>query len=281
MSRPTTNIQSRPRATIVKYLGLVISILLLATGCARSPESPPQAAPPSATPDDESMFGAPKVGACRNLNAADMDRASVEKFVPCNGTYTSKVVDVVQLPPEVSPTPTNTQLVEVLYQDCAKPAREVIGGSLILRQTSLFHSLFYLPSAEQQKKGARWLACDVAAVDEEGLIPLPVTTPFLQKAESDTKSIKRFAQCIRLNDDNSDTLVGCDKKHILQPGFVLTFANEKAAKAVDPLKECKRGKSKDAAYILGGLEPRRSAFEEGGLPWIIPCMVWDAKAGKL
>jgi len=189
----------------------------------------------------------------------------VEKYVPCDGVYTSLVVAVSELPGDLSAASTNEELSEHMYEVCAKPGREALGGSVILRRTSLFRPLFFLPSTEQRKQGARWFACDISANDEEGMIPLPAPTPFLVKPAGDTKPIKRYAQCVRLNDDDTSTLVGCDKKHILAPGFVLTCTNEKAAKGVDQLKECKRGKApEDAAYILGGLGVMTSQVVQSG-----------------
>jgi hypothetical protein len=177
-------------STKAKYLGTLNAIALLAaTGCGGTQQGSPRAAP--ASPTINLMVGAPKVGACRDLTEADVELTSVEMYVPCDGVHTSLVVAVSELPGELSPTSTNEELSEHMYKVCAKPGREALGGSVILRRTSLFRPLFFLPSTGQRKQGARWFACDISANDEEGMIPLPAATPFLVKPAGDTKPIKR------------------------------------------------------------------------------------------
>lgn len=265
----------------MKRLAAVLTTLLLATGCGGTSERSPEAATPSATPSSDPMSGAPEVGACRDIDVADQDESALEKYVTCEGTYTSKVVAVTELPAGLSPTSPSNELADFMFETCPEPAREVLGGNQVLRRTSLFQLLYFVPSEQQQDDGARWMTCDVTAGDEEGLIPLPLTVPFLEKAASDTQSIKRYAQCMRLNDDDTATLVGCDKKHILEPGFVITFPDETAAKDVNPLQACKARSPEQSFFILGGLPPRRSVFEDGGLPYLTTCMIYDSESGTL
>jgi hypothetical protein len=266
---------------MAKRLGAVLAALLLAAGCGGASESSPPASAPTASPTADALSGAPEVGACRDLDVADQDASTVEKYVPCDGSYTSKVVAVTELPAGLSPASDATELLDFMFETCPAPAREILGGNQILRRTSLFQLLYFLPSQEQQDSGANWMSCDVTAGDEEGLIPLPLTTPFLEKSATDTQSIKRYAQCMRLNDDDTATLVGCDKEHILESGFVITFPDEAATQDVDALQACQDRYPAQAALILGGLPPRRSVFEDGGLPYITTCMIYDSEAGTL
>lgn len=172
--------------TFLAVLGLALALLL--SGCGgtdakkKSGDKPSSAKSGSSgsEPAPDPGYGAPKVGECHKLTAAQ-SVASVDRSrkVRCNAVHTSVVVHVGYLPKPVTAATPVAQRRAIGKRLCRPAYQRAVGGTLADRATSILTWTLFTPSQSQLERGARWVRCDVLARSGAKLVPLPTNSPML------------------------------------------------------------------------------------------------------
>ena len=99
----------------------------------------------------------------------------------CRGPHTTVVSRVVFLPEGVSAATPVARRDALGQRYCAPAYRQLVGGTLADRATSLLTWTLFTPSEAQLARGARWLRCEVLARSGNQLVPLTLGRPLLGK----------------------------------------------------------------------------------------------------
>ena len=173
--------------TFLAVLGLALVLLL--AGCGGGKEAKKKAGDePSgkgtsssdSSPAADPGYGAPKVGQCHRMTAAQ-SLASVDtsKVTRCNAVHTSVVVYVGYRPRPVTPATPVAQRRAIGKKVCQPAYQRAVGGTLADRATSILTWTLFTPSQSQLERGARWVRCDVVARSGAKLVSLPTNSPML------------------------------------------------------------------------------------------------------
>jgi hypothetical protein len=166
---------------------LVAAVALLAGGCtggdeepqaarssaassppASDPQPTPQSTPspeparPPAPPPDEACYRLGLVQATRPSNAS--------RPVSCRGPHTAQTIHVGRL--DLSPNGRRLGVDSAAVQRqparvCPVQLRRYVGGTTDVRRRSRLEVVWFLPTAAQADRGARWFRCDAVAVASE------------------------------------------------------------------------------------------------------------------
>ena len=127
-------------------------------------------APPAGAADP--LFQAPVVGQCSDLSRAELDLPSYgEAPVDCAGPHTALVTAVAALPDGLAYD--SADFTELALRTCYDAQREAAGASKLGVRLTAYAIGYFVPTAEQQAAGARWLRCDLVLLGGTELLPLP------------------------------------------------------------------------------------------------------------
>jgi hypothetical protein len=144
---------------MTRRLGLSAAVAALVAATLTTVTAPANAADPT--------FGAPAVGQCFDMNVEELAAVSyVEAPVDCAGTHTARTIAVAQLPDDLAYGSTG-KLTRFALETCFPAQR-----TLLAMRMSAYNVGYFLPTAEQQAAGARWLRCDLV-LGGASLEPLP------------------------------------------------------------------------------------------------------------
>ncbi|MET3960366.1 hypothetical protein ABIE44_000300 [Marmoricola sp. OAE513] len=150
------------RAVVIGALALC---LLPLVGCGSDAA---QTASDSKTP--------PRVGACRDLSARDLTRASNDgKPVACAKEHTAQTFLVGELPRSTGTAYDDKGHAGYVYAACTKAFGSYLGADESMVMRSRLSWAWFRPSERGWDKGARWFRCDVVGgpQDATSLRPLP------------------------------------------------------------------------------------------------------------
>ena len=139
-------------------------------------------APADAGPAADPMVGAPTVGACSTMTAAQagapVDRSTV---VRCSRAHTAQVAGVVRMPRALPwDGASDRDLYRVIARRCLPAVGALLGRSTRTRDYTAYDVLWFRPTKAQIAQGARWLSCSVELRRAASLARLPTSTsPFL------------------------------------------------------------------------------------------------------
>ena len=149
---------NRRLGTSAAILGLLAAALTIATG-------------PTAGAADP-LYHAPVVGQCSDMSRAELDLSSYgEASVDCAGPHTAQVTAVAALPEGLAYD--SPDFTELAVGTCNAAQREATGASKLGIKLTAYAIGFFVPTAEQQAAGARWLRCDLVLLGGTELTPLP------------------------------------------------------------------------------------------------------------
>jgi hypothetical protein len=150
---------------MTRRLGLSAAVAALVAATLTTVTAPANAADPT--------FGAPAVGQCFDMDVEELAGASyVEAPVDCAGTHTARTIAVALLPDDLAYASTG-KLTRFALETCFPAQRKVLRTSLLGMRMSAYNVGYFLPTAEQQAAGARWLRCDLVLGGGTTLEPLP------------------------------------------------------------------------------------------------------------
>lgn len=120
------------------------------------------------------LFQAPVVGQCSDMSRAELDLPSYgEAAVECAGPHTALVTAVAALPDGLAYD--SADFTELAVRTCYAAQREAAGASKLGVRLTAYAIGYFVPTAEQQAAGARWLRCDLVLLGGTELLPLPGT----------------------------------------------------------------------------------------------------------
>ncbi|NPC41327.1 septum formation family protein [Nocardioides sp. zg-1230] len=127
-------------------------------------------APAGASADP--MLGAPVVGQCHDLGADELAAASYDEApVDCTTTHTATTIAVAQLPDGLDFS--GRGLERFALETCFAAQRRALGTTQRAVRLTAYDVGWFVPTADQQAAGARWVRCDLVLGDARDLQPLP------------------------------------------------------------------------------------------------------------
>jgi hypothetical protein len=104
----------------------------------------------------------PKLGACRDLDAADVDHKSDSTpVVACSKDHTAQTFAIGTLPKDTGSAYDDKRHGKFVYATCEKGFREFIGADESLAMRSELSWAWFRPSKRGWDRGARWYRCDL------------------------------------------------------------------------------------------------------------------------
>lgn len=166
-----------------------------------SPKSPPPA---------------PEVGDCHNLSFADIGLFTNQaKEVSCRGTHTTYTFVVETLPERIAFEGVDIQNAAVqtsAAESCKAAFPAFIGGDAQVRALARLTATYFLPKQRDFDLGARWVRCDVIALQsQQALGPLPTK---VQGLLDDEDALDEVGLCSTEEPGvDVSTLVMCRRPH--------------------------------------------------------------------
>jgi hypothetical protein len=127
----------------------------------------------------------PVVGECHDYGySVMMGRSDTSPTVPCTDPHTAKVIVVAMLPNRIDWSDLS-KVYGFMNNKCG-PARETwLGRTVLLRGLTAYDLSYFIPTADEQAQGARWVRCDaflwhakklgMLPYDAAPLVPKPLT----------------------------------------------------------------------------------------------------------
>lgn len=158
----------RPRPFVAVLVGLVSVAALLLLG-------PLATTSTAAARGTDPLAGAPTVGECHKLTLKGLYKKSdSSRKVRCSREHTSRVVKVLQLPAGVTWSASNDKLTRIATRKCRPSWEKTLGGTYRSRDMSSYSTAWFMPTAAQRDRGARWFSCHLVLWGgSSSLAPLP------------------------------------------------------------------------------------------------------------
>jgi hypothetical protein len=104
----------------------------------------------------------PKLGACRDLSAHDLDEATnASPVVPCSEQHTAQTFAIGDLPASTGSSYGDNRHGRWVYTTCSKAFADFVGADESLAMRTQVSWAWFRPSRRGWDKGARWYRCDV------------------------------------------------------------------------------------------------------------------------
>src|SRR5262249_15874684 len=125
------------------------------------------------------LFGAPAVGTCSTMTAAQA-AAKTDQSAPvdCSTAHTAQSAGVLQLPAGMTWSNASlNDLFRVVVGRCEPKANHVLGRTFAVRDSSAYDYVWFAPTKAQKSKGARWISCSVVLRHAKTLASLRTSPP--------------------------------------------------------------------------------------------------------
>jgi hypothetical protein len=143
----------------------VVVLLLAPLAAVVATVGPAQAGP---------AFQQPAVGECRALTMEELNRRSNnEAPIDCSQPHSSRVIDVFRLPRDVTWSAPIERLERIATATCAPAWKEALGSGYRSRAMTAYSAGWFMPTAAQRERGARWIRCDLILRAGSRLANLP------------------------------------------------------------------------------------------------------------
>lgn len=119
-------------------------------------------------------YNKPTEGECRNYGYQKLsERSESSAPVGCRTKHTAKVFKVFRLPSDLEwDTVTDDQLLAAVRSKCDPAFKKWMGRPDTTIALTAYGWGFFIPNADEQANGARWLRCDIIAYKSGALAPL-------------------------------------------------------------------------------------------------------------
>lgn len=187
---------------MVRRTVVLLAVVVLAGACAETQRKDTEA----------DRLTPPRVGACRDLSADDLDRpTNSSKVVPCTSRHTAETFAVGTLPASTGSAYRDRRHGTFVFDTCAKALRDFLGVDESLAMRVRLTWAWFRPSERGWERGARWYRCDVVGGprDAEELAALPDTT----KAMFASAQPDEWLACARGKTVIGSTKVSCAEAH--------------------------------------------------------------------
>lgn len=188
------------RASVVRRSGVFAVVAALAAACSSGTptgESGAASAGPSASSSPSTPPPDPTVGECRRIPFASAAKPEDQTApVDCRSPHTAQTVKVGDLE-RLGGTPLDGaisgSLRDRVARACSTRLLRSAGGDRTRQRLSRLEVVWFVPTPQAVRTGARWFRCDVVGVAAEGrLIRLPRTVAKVLDADD---ALERFGTC--------------------------------------------------------------------------------------
>jgi hypothetical protein len=189
-------------------VALVATLLVLLAGCSDDSPGPTayvgERATSGALPEPDPLAGAPALGNCYPMTRTAAAAVTHEgPDVDCSEPHTSMTYHVGRFA-----SGSDVSDADVAASGCTENLAEGVGLGRKDLRSSILTYIWFEPSTEQWRAGARWYRCDVIAQVPGGpLKPLPESTPFFPSGVPDG-----YFRCMQERGEQG-VPVTCDKAH--------------------------------------------------------------------
>jgi hypothetical protein len=135
---------------VVRRTVVLLALLVLVISCGHPAETEADRVTP------------PKLDACRDLRASDLDEASnASPVVPCTAKHTAQTFAVGTLPASTGSSYDDRRHGAFVYRTCTQGFRDFLGIDESLAMRVQLSWAWFRPSKRGWDRGARWYRCDV------------------------------------------------------------------------------------------------------------------------
>ncbi len=160
----------------------------------------------------------PKNGTCHRLNRKQAYKTSDSRRpVPCSGRHTTQTVRVFRLPKRIDVDSRSDRFDDYVARRCLSATYRALGRNDRIRSQSSLDSYFFRPTRAEQRRGARWIRCDVAVIGDK-LLPLP------QKLRLPRALPKKLTRCLSRGKLNPTS---CARPHSYRAIGAITYRSKK------------------------------------------------------
>jgi Septum formation len=202
----------RPRPFVAALVGLVSVAALLLLG-------PLATTSTAAARGTDPLAGAPTVGECHKLTLKGLyKQTDRSRKVRCSRDHTSRVIKVAQLPAGASWSDSDAKLGRIATRGCEPVWKKTLGQSYVSRARSAYSWGWFIPTAGQRDRGARWFSCHVILWGgNRSLVTLPTDKA---PALGDLPHPDKVAVCLTRH---SFVFTVCARKHSYRATGVFTM----------------------------------------------------------
>jgi hypothetical protein len=159
----------------------------------------------------------PEPDTCRNLTFGDINRFSnAAPTIPCNRPHTGYTFSVQQLPKDVAFDGVdigNDAVQEKAAAACRETFTPYIGGTAATRALSRLAVTYFLPTQEDFDRGARWVRCDIIAMQSARILA-DLPDPPLKGFDGTDDALDEYGVCSRGEPGTTEgMLVMCNQEH--------------------------------------------------------------------
>ena len=187
---------------MVRRTAVLLTLALVATACSN----------PFRHDTESDKLTPPKLGACRDLDADDLDETTnASPVVACSEDHTAQTFAIGTLPPSTGSAYQDERHGKFVFDTCAHAFREFLGADESLAMRVRLAWAWFRPSERAWERGARWYRCDLVggSDDERTLHNLPTQAKGLfTDAQPD-----QWLACARGATFADSTKVSCSDTH--------------------------------------------------------------------
>jgi hypothetical protein len=187
---------------VVRRTVVLLALALAATACGN----------PLRHDTDADKLTPPKLGACRDLAADDVDhKTDATAAVACSKAHTAQTFAIGTLPKNTGTAYDDTRHGKFVFATCEKGFREFIGADESLAMRTQLSWAWFRPSKRGWDRGARWYRCD--------LVGGPSGAKKLRDLPEDSKGLfsedfpDEWLTCARGTTVADSTRVPCSQEH--------------------------------------------------------------------
>jgi hypothetical protein len=159
---------------------------------------------PPAKPTPRANFAVPKVGECHLLTIKQAFGSSDARTpVPCTSKHTTMTIGVKRLTGSVNWND-KSALYSKLRSKCWNALERVLGSSDVVRAQTAYSWVWFRPTKEQIRRGAKWLRCDLVLSGATKLMPIKADVTVSSRTITD-----RIRNCVT----SRGALTVCSRPH--------------------------------------------------------------------
>lgn len=213
---------SRPQPAVTRA-GLAALLVGALSACST------EAVPGLGGEDPAEAAQVPELGACRDLEPADVAQPSDDtEPVPCSEPHTAQTYAVGEVPDDLRELGHDDDAIGAFaFRTCTEKLQAFLGADESLTLRTILSWAWFRPTEEAWEAGARWYRCDVVGGNDqlEELIALPETAEGLLLG----RAADRWMTCV-----DGETVAEGEKVPCSQPHDWRAVTTIKLGEAEDP-----------------------------------------------
>jgi hypothetical protein len=187
---------------VVRRVVVLLALVLASAACSN----------PAHRDDDSDSTKPPKLGACRDVSAGDLRRASnATPVVSCSRRHTAETFAVGTLPKETGASYDDRRHGTYVFDTCSRAFRDFLAVDESLAMRVQLAWAWFRPSERSWGRGARWYRCDVVGGRDGAKVLRPLPTEARGLFSTDLPDA--WLTCARGATVPHSSKVPCSEKH--------------------------------------------------------------------